>query len=104
MAKKAVLVLNCVGPVSNQPFFVSEQTVLSFLAKADILYSRGPEGQKTDDLLDSVGSLLIDSTKVSQNSVRLFVTLFLENVLIGSPYPTLLLFNVKKKMFDEPER
>lgn len=36
-------------------------------------------------------------TKVSQNSVRLFVTLFLENVLIGSPYPTLLLFNVKKK-------
>lgn len=41
MAKQATLVLNCVGPVSNQPFFVSEQTNYSFLAKSGILYSRG---------------------------------------------------------------
>lgn len=96
MATKTTLVLNCVGPVSNQPFFVSEQTALSFLAKIDIFYSRGTEGQKTDDLLEGLncigGSLLIDRTKVFQNSVRLFVALFLENMLMGSPYPTHLFF------------
>ena len=40
MAKQATVVLNCVGPVSNLPFFVSEQKIYSFLAESGILYSR----------------------------------------------------------------
>nr|XP_008509654.1 PREDICTED: saccharopine dehydrogenase-like oxidoreductase [Equus przewalskii] len=41
MAKQAAVVLNCVGPVSNQPFFVSKQAIYSFPAESGILYSRG---------------------------------------------------------------
>lgn len=54
-----------------------------------------------DDLLEGLnsigGSLLIDRTKVFQNCVRLFVTLFLENMLLGSPYPTLPISSLEKK-------
>lgn len=54
MAKKTTVVLNCVGPVSNQPFFVSEQTIYSFLEESDILYSRGTSGQGKEELIQGI--------------------------------------------------
>lgn len=41
MAKQAAVVLNCVGPVSHPPCFVSEQTMYSFPEESGICYSRG---------------------------------------------------------------